>query len=650
MGLSAGGFFKNFVKGAAQQYNTNVAYVEQQKVEEEKAIAKENRKFDFDKRLLGIRLDTEAKADLDKAKKNKAFIGRYQYRKPDAKGNTHLNVEMMQGYKSLGEGKAKTQNRFYQLRNYIPQLTDLKKTLTPVGYSNLLNSIVDTYTGYSTVSDGKTQGTKVQVSYDPLYYKEIESNDDLFGVFSTKLQQTKEELSKYIIGTNPNALIDNKGKFKVGNNSVELTVDGFYGVGNERDFFKVEDIKTVKDVILKTRSTKTVIDFMNDSQKFMQQQTNDNKEKFGLEGTTFTGSDFIKAIAKGKSALSGLDKSAITNLTPAIGQTIRASILEMENGADIVNDPQVLHRVIKGILPNMINPPIQSINNQTILDTKQRVLIKKYGAGGAKVALNSVAKLDQSSRRLLRANSIVKLVDNGAGTGLAAGVANKTIGLFEQSKELIRRITGYKGGKNKLKGVASELQENIDTLDSRINNAPDVLNPEQIKQGQQTKDQIARDALLKFNATLMVFDIATMAQDAGGGFSSNATAVRLSDGDVRLSAGALANALLEIPGAVQIIAQQVAELAEQETVIFNMIANGDTNDTRAALVMLDAHRGKLGNLITNLVKDPLLLLEENAGDSNNQGNKDEGFEFIKNEDEKNNKPNNNTKKNRGEFK
>ena len=36
MALSAGGFFKNFVKGAAQQYNTNVAYVEQQKIEEER--------------------------------------------------------------------------------------------------------------------------------------------------------------------------------------------------------------------------------------------------------------------------------------------------------------------------------------------------------------------------------------------------------------------------------------------------------------------------------------------------------------------------------------------------------------------------------------------------------------------------------------
>jgi hypothetical protein len=27
MGLSTGGFFKNFVKGAAQQYNANIAYV-----------------------------------------------------------------------------------------------------------------------------------------------------------------------------------------------------------------------------------------------------------------------------------------------------------------------------------------------------------------------------------------------------------------------------------------------------------------------------------------------------------------------------------------------------------------------------------------------------------------------------------------------
>ena len=52
MGLSAGGFFKNFVKGAAQQYNTNIAYVEQQKIEEEKAIKKEERLFFFNNKLL----------------------------------------------------------------------------------------------------------------------------------------------------------------------------------------------------------------------------------------------------------------------------------------------------------------------------------------------------------------------------------------------------------------------------------------------------------------------------------------------------------------------------------------------------------------------------------------------------------------------
>ena len=47
--LSAGGFFKNFVKGAAQQYNANVAFVEQQKIEEERAKKKEERQFKFDK-------------------------------------------------------------------------------------------------------------------------------------------------------------------------------------------------------------------------------------------------------------------------------------------------------------------------------------------------------------------------------------------------------------------------------------------------------------------------------------------------------------------------------------------------------------------------------------------------------------------------
>ena len=75
MALSAGGFFKNFVKGAAQQYNTNVAYVEQQKIEEERAKKKEERQFRYDKQLKAMDLDTQRKIhDIkSEAKKKNLF-------------------------------------------------------------------------------------------------------------------------------------------------------------------------------------------------------------------------------------------------------------------------------------------------------------------------------------------------------------------------------------------------------------------------------------------------------------------------------------------------------------------------------------------------------------------------------------------------
>ena len=71
MGLSAGGFFKNFVKGAAQQYNTNVAYVEQQKIEEERAKKKEKRQFKFDKKLKEMDLETKKKIEEIKSEGKK---------------------------------------------------------------------------------------------------------------------------------------------------------------------------------------------------------------------------------------------------------------------------------------------------------------------------------------------------------------------------------------------------------------------------------------------------------------------------------------------------------------------------------------------------------------------------------------------------
>jgi len=51
MGLSAGGFFKNFVKGAAQQYNTNIAFEKTQEAEEERAKKKEARNLRLTKNL-----------------------------------------------------------------------------------------------------------------------------------------------------------------------------------------------------------------------------------------------------------------------------------------------------------------------------------------------------------------------------------------------------------------------------------------------------------------------------------------------------------------------------------------------------------------------------------------------------------------------
>ena len=121
----------------------------------------------------------------------------------------------------------------------------------------------------------------------------------------------------------------------------------------------------------------------------------------------------------------------------------------------------------------------------------------------------------------------------------------------------------------------------------------------------------------------MVFDIATMAQDAGGGLTAGGTTVRLSDGDVRLSAQALQQSLNENPTAIKIVAVKVAVLAEKEKVVFEMIARGDVADAGGALVMLDAYRGELGALISSLQTDRGAYLVGKDDDVN----KNEGYKF-----------------------
>ena len=192
MGLSAGGFFKNFVKGAAQQYNTNVAYVEQQKVEEEKAIKKEERQFGFDTRLQKQKLDYAAALEKAKPDKDKKFHGKFAYKKPDAKGNTTLDIPMTEGYSSLANTKAKYNNALDTYSAFIPKLPELKKTLTPIGYNNLVNQIITSYTGASTLKDGSVEGQDIEVVFDAARYPDISQNDDLMTAFALKIQQTKD--------------------------------------------------------------------------------------------------------------------------------------------------------------------------------------------------------------------------------------------------------------------------------------------------------------------------------------------------------------------------------------------------------------------------------------------------------------------------
>ena len=95
MALSAGGFFKNFVKGAAQQYNTNVAYVEQQKIEEERAKKKEARKFASDKKLKEMEYGLKVDVEKAKSENKKKYLGQYDYR-DSSKGK--FSIAMPEGY------------------------------------------------------------------------------------------------------------------------------------------------------------------------------------------------------------------------------------------------------------------------------------------------------------------------------------------------------------------------------------------------------------------------------------------------------------------------------------------------------------------------------------------------------------------------
>ena len=614
--LSAGGFFKNFVKGAAQQYNANVAFVEQQKIEEERAKKKEERQFKFDKRLKEMEYGLKLNVEKAKSENKKKFLGQYEYKNPNL---GTFNIYMPDGYASLPDVKAKYTASTNKYVEQVKNLPMLKKQLTDQGYQNLLSDIVMNYAGMSTVKDGKVEGQDVEVVYNPTYYPIMLSNSDLAGVFAKQIQKDKDGLEQYIRNTNPDAFLDSKAEIKEANGMVSMSIPGFYGA-DKRGTFKKEDIMIAQRSILRTGSNKEVIDWMNIQNEFMKKQAKDHQARFGAGSPVYTGSDLISAIDISKKAIdSQLEPSQISTLTPEVGQVIRDALIKKmpQIGQNLVDDPEIFHRIIKNSLPRKANPPLRQVNNQQVLANKEAFLTRVFGPDKGKMIINSLSKAQQSGLRFTRANEVIALVDSGAGTGFAAGIQSQTTGFFEQAKSLVKRITGYKSGRNDLGGVADDLNNEMNTVQQRLAQTQDPIQ----------KEQIARDALLKYTTTLMVFDIATMAQDAGGGLTAGGTTVRLSDGDVRLSAQALQQSLNENPEAIKIIAVQVAELAEKEKVIFEMIARGDVADAGAALVMLDAYRGELGALIGEIKKDGGLSLIGKDDDIN----KNEGYTFRKKE-------------------
>jgi hypothetical protein len=578
MGLSAGGFFKNFVKGAAQQYNTNIAYVEQQKIEEERAKKKEERQFGYDKTLkemeYGLRVDVETA----KSEANKSYLGRY----PMKNGKT-FDIPMMTGYKSLADKTAKYESAFKAYSPHIPNLDTLKKELTPIGYQNLLSSMVKNYKGMSTVDDGSVQGTEAKVIYDSNYYKNMQSNDDLFETFSKEVGMDAEMLRKYLQANDSQAVLAQKPILKTNRfGSPELTIPGFYGAGEDKPF-NARDIQIAATSILNTGSDKEVIAWMNNKHDFMKTQE--------IKGVIFSGSDLIEGIASAKKAVGTLNLTDVTELTPRVGKAIRKALLDMGAvGKNMANDPQVMHEIIKNSIPKKRNPKLMQIAGGPVQYNNESFLVRVFGEKNGKVLVNSAQKAEKSGVRLARAKEMVSLIDTGARTGLAAKWQAGTLGFIEQAKELMLRMSGFKSGDNDLGSTQKRLTDKLDTLGNRVNSQSDPIE----------RDRIVLDALLEYETTLMVFDIATMAQDAGGGLDSSSGAVRLSDADVNLSSRAIQKTLFQNPESTKKIAMKIAELAEQEMFIYSMLSRGTVEDAQAGLIMMDAYRGELGALIQNI--------------------------------------------------
>ena len=621
MALSVGSFFKNAIKGAAQQYNQNVAYKKELVAKEEAAVSADKRelsnlqslathKFNLEKQLnAGKKVEDKTKYAniigansplfekpffLEKMKNFKTADGSQSVFR-----NGNLYIPRTRAYENLGDS-AKREANFDAMKSILtPKLLESFSAHKPT-YNDILGRLRDSWKDNLRVIESKEGDGQKIYTFKKDQWEYLNSIPGLGKLIAQDIGTSVKELSEFVKA---------EGDYSDGTGMMFEYDEDTYGI-KVNDYFKNKDkaydpasIETMKKMAIrmhgfdKNKPIK-ISAIANDIHDFARDQgivqLNDGAGGFQYK---IKAGEIINAVTIVSELFQNVNSpSDVTNMD----LIARAKRVMQEKGMNkmLYDDPDVLLKVLSNSLPASFRYEGKLTFNETgKVDLKELGILKQLVGGnnplaGVRVRAQAAADLESDAK-----NVIMLIKDGDADIGALAEIPRAIENIALTAKELAKQAVGvFKGNREggKIADTFSRMfAGNVKEMDAA--KAMPTSTAEERKQSQMAQ----KNAILKFYITTMTFRMAANIQNTG----ATEAGPRISDNDVSIIAAGLAATFIANKQSFAAVAEAIALDANRRKTINNAYATGDAKQIAAARMMETMGQGDVSMVVRNLTRD-----------------------------------------------
>jgi len=596
MGLSVGSFFKNAIKGAAQQYNANVAFERKRQADEEAGIKASER--DFENRRKLIKEEQQWKAyysSLVPKKDDKKYAAMFNVLNP--KYNTNLFNQRVQAagfgeffkdgkiyiprganYESAND-QQKREDTFTQMSTVLsPKFLELFND-DPNLKNTMLTSLADAWQNNLIMEEDKAADGKKVWAFKKSQWQYISSVPELAEMVAQRIGKSVKYLDNYV---------KENGDYSSGSPEMYQFTDDKFAIA-PADFFRNNrgdggPIYTPTQIgILKQIAPRTpgidvnkpikIRDVANEINQFAKAQGT-TTDKNGNIVQKVTAGEIVDAIAVAKSILQNVnDPNDVNNVekTDALVEKLKNLGLNQH----LYNDPQVMLKVMSNALPAAFRYQQNlQFGVNGVIDLKNESILKKFVGGTSPRASMSIKQRSAADLQT-DAAQVIFLIDGGAESGASAAIP-RTVSAFGGVAASLSRsaITAFGGDSRIAQKFQSLFQQHQEEYTAAYNSGDQKL---------------IKNALLKFYATRMTFRLAADIQNTGG----TQAGPRISDDDVARIQEGLQLLFLNDDNALREISRAIFDDAERKKVIYQAYMSGDIKEVAAGHIMQNMQGGDI---------------------------------------------------------